>query len=94
MTTEKVGSSGSRPLAKFEIVVQQNEGIFGPLVSLSSQGTDNVIELEIGNKPQNRAVLATFIGDSAPEKSGHTLVCKGDCLVDGNPAKVAAYRKQ
>jgi hypothetical protein len=73
--------------------VQQQEGVFGPLTALGKEGSNNTITLEIGPSPTNRALLETFQGGQPPEKAGHALICSGDCLVNGQPAKVAAYRQ-
>ena len=92
MATETIPTPGSQSLADFQTVVQQNEGIFGPLQALASDGTNNSLTFEIGTTPAKRAILSTFDGASAPDKAGHTLICTGDCLVTGQPKKVAAYR--
>ncbi len=91
--TETRETTGNQSLADFETVVQQQEGIFGPLTALGKQGSNNTITLDIGPAPANRAVLATYASDAPPAKDGHSVVCTGDCLVDGQPAKVVAYRQ-
>jgi len=93
MAETTVGTPGSQSLADFQTVVQQQEGILGPLTALGKEGSNNTITLEIGPSPANRALLETFQGGQPPEKAGHTLICSGDCLVNGQPAKVAAYRR-
>lgn len=93
MADKTIGTPGNQSLPQFETVVQQNEGIFGPLKALGKQDKNNTITLEIGSAPDNRAILATYDGDAPPVKQGHSVVCKGDCLVDGKAAKVVAYRK-
>jgi hypothetical protein len=92
MADKTIGTPGNQSLPQFETVVQQNEGIFGPLKALGKQDKNNTITLEIGPAPGNRAILATYEGDAPPTKQGHSVVCKGDCLVDGKATKVAAYR--
>lgn len=91
--TETVEITGNQSLADFQTVVQEQEGIFGPLTALGTQGSNNTITLDIGPTPANRAVLETYEGDAPPAKDGHSVVCTGDCLVDGQPAKVVAYRQ-
>jgi hypothetical protein len=91
--TTTVETPGTQTLVGFQDTVQQQEGIFGPLDALGKKDENNTITLEIGPAPKNRAVLETYEGDNPPEKTGFDHVCKGDCLVDGQPAKVAAYRK-
>ncbi len=90
---ETVETIGNQSLPDFQTVVQQQEGIFGPLTALGKQGSNNTITLDIGSTPTNRAVLATYAGDAPPDRDGHSVVCTGDCLVDGQPAKVVAYRQ-
>ncbi len=92
MASKTVATPGSQSLAEFQKVVQQMEGIYGPLTALGKEGSNNTITLEIGTSPANRAVLETYEGKDPPAKPGYALICKGDCLVDGKPATVAAYR--
>jgi len=92
MASKTVATPGSQSLADFQTVVQQQEGIFGPLTALGKEGSNNTITLEIGTSPTKRAVLARYDGDTPPDRAGHSLICQGDCLVQGEPAKVAAYR--
>jgi hypothetical protein len=91
--TKTVETPGSQTLAKFQEVVQQNEGIFGPLKALGKNKQNNTITLDVGSTPNNRAILETYEGDKPPTKDGFDSVCSGDCLVEGKAAKVAAYRK-
>lgn len=93
MPDQEKKADGNLSLADFQTIVQQQEGIFGPLVSLRSGQGFNVIGLDVGDAPANRAILETFEADSPPSKDGHAIVCSGDCLVSGNPAKVVAFRK-
>ena len=92
--SKTIGTSGSQSLAGFQTVVQQKEGVFGPLIALGKQGSDNTITYDIGDSPAkaNRAVLDVYEGAEPPSKDNHTLICTGDCLVEGASAKVAAYR--
>ena len=90
---ETVQADGNMTIADFQTVVQQQEGIFGPLTALGKQGSNNTITFDIGSAPANRTVLATYEGDAPPARDGHSVVCKGDCLVAGQPAKVVAYRQ-
>jgi hypothetical protein len=92
MPSTTVASDGARPLGEFQTIVQQNEGIFGPLLALSSQGANNIITLEIGPRPAQRAQLELIGAGSAPTKPGQDLVCVGNVLVSALPVRVAAYR--
>jgi hypothetical protein len=86
-------SEGKLTLAEFELTIQQNEGILGPLTGLSSDSNGNIIELQVGPKPANRAVLRGVTGASPDDLPGHVLVCTGNCFVENRPTKIAAYRK-
>ena len=92
MPSKTVATSGSQSLAEFQTVVTQQEGIFGPLKALGKEGENNTITLEIGPSPANRVVLEEYKGEAPPTKSGYDLVCTGNCLVKGQPAKIAAHR--
>ena len=93
MPSKTAETDGNQSLADFQTVVQQQEEIFGPLTALGMQDSNNTMTFDIGPVPANLAVLATYAGDAPPAKDGHSLICKGDCLVNGQPAKVAAYRR-
>lgn len=86
-------SDGGKDLAYFQTIIQQEEGIYGPLLSLAAQAPNNLMTFTIGPSPDaaHRAILATFT-DHPPAKAGHLLVCVGDCLVSGAVARIAAYR--
>lgn len=92
MATKTVGTPGNQSLAEFQTVVQQQEGIFGPLKALGREDPNNTITLEIGSTPAKRAVLEIYEGDEPPDKPDHVRICKAICLVKGKPANVAAYR--
>ena len=94
MATAKEATPGSQDLPTFQTVVQQNEGIFGPLLSLSSAGVNNIMTFQVGPSPDtaHRAILDTYT-DHPPQKAGYTLICTGACLVSNAPQQVGAYRK-
>jgi hypothetical protein len=94
MSTHQEATPGSQDLSTFQTVVQQQEGIFGPLTALSSSGSDNVMTFQVGPSPDasHRAILLIFT-DHPPTKDGYNRICVGNCLVSGAPQKVAAYRK-
>ncbi len=91
---ETIETLGTQSLGVFQTVVRQNEEIFGPLVGLGKKDQYNTITLCIGTSPEpdKLAVLETYASDAPPDKAGYELICSGECLVDGKPAKVAAYR--
>jgi hypothetical protein len=93
MAEKPIGTPGSQSLLEFQTVVQQNEEIFGPLKALGKQGNNNTMTFEIGSSPATPAILATYDSDPPPAKAEHSIICKGDCLVEGKNTKVAAYRK-
>lgn len=94
MPSKTVGSPGSLTLAQFQTVIQQQEGIYGPLIALGSQDRDNLITLEITPAaPHHRAELETIGVGNPPQKQGYTLVCTGNVFVENQPVIVAAYRQ-
>ena len=90
--TRTVPTPGTQTLAEFQRVVQQQEGIFGPLKTLGREGENNTITLEIAPAPVNRALLEVYRNDQPPPKVGHTIICTAECLVEGQLAKIVAYR--
>src|SRR5215475_506390 len=74
MTSQVVASSSAKTLADFQTIVQQKEGIFGPLIALSSQQGNNWIVLEENPvKPANLATLQIIQQEPAPAVSGSTV---------------------
>jgi hypothetical protein len=94
MATAQEATPGSQDLSTFQTVVQQQEGIFGPLTALSNHGANNVMTFQVGPSPDasHRAILETYT-DHPPAKAGYVLVCIGSCLVSSVLQQVAAYRK-
>jgi hypothetical protein len=92
MRTRTIGTPGIQQLAAFQSVVQQQEGIFGPLIALGTWGQSNTMTMAIGPSPANRAVLEIYEGEAPLPRAGHAPICQGDCFVEGRPAKVVAYR--
>lgn len=92
-TTVRKAHDGAKPLSEFQAVVQQQEGIFGPLQSLSMQPPNNFMTLVVGPSPPpaERALLETYT-DHPPAKPSANLICVAECLVNGQSANVAAYR--
>ncbi len=84
---------GSLSLEDFETTVQQKEDINGFLKALGKDGDQNTFTIDRRRPPTNLAKLETYKGDEPPAKAGHSVVCTGDCLVDGQSAKVVAYRQ-
>ena len=87
-------SDGGHSLYNFQTVVQQQEGIIGPLVAIKREGENNAITLKDGKAPPNRSILEIYSTPEPPLKNGHNHVCNGICLVEGKETKVAAYRKK
>lgn len=93
MASETVATAASLSLFELQTIVQQQEEIFGPLIALGSQGQGNLITLEIGTTPSNRAQLEISVGEPPPQKPGHKVVCTGSVFVNSNSVNVTAYRK-
>jgi hypothetical protein len=93
MATAQEITSGSQDMANFQMVIQQLEGIFGPVISLSASGGNNVMTFQVGPSPdsQQRAILETF-ADHPPQRTDASLICVGTCFVSAVAQKVAAYR--
>ena len=93
MTIVQKACDGNQPLSYLQTVVQQEEGIYGPLAALMAQAPNNVMTLQIGASPApgKRAVLEVYEGHP-PEKEGHVLICIASCLVNSAIQSVAAYR--
>lgn len=95
MATVREATPGTQDLSVFQTVIQQQEGIFGPLISLANEGSNNIMTFQIGLSPDadHRAIIDTYI-DHPPSKNGFVLVCISNCLVSGAIKAVAAYRKK
>ena len=93
MATVREQTSGSQSLQQLQLVVQQQEGIFGPLIALNGSGAVNVMTFQVAPSPDNahRAILDAYAGHP-PAKSGFSLICIGNCIVGGAPQSVAVYR--
>ena len=94
MATVQEATPGSQDIGTFQAVVQQQEGIFGPLTALASQIPNNIMTFQVGPSPDtaHRATLTVFT-DHPAQKDGCVLICVGNCLVNGTPQSIAAYRK-
>lgn len=94
MATAREATPGAQDLPTFQAVVQQNEGIFGPLQLIATEGANNIMMFEIGVSPDadSRVILDTYTQHPAP-KEGFSLVFAGTCLVSGGAQRIAAYRK-
>lgn len=95
MATVREATPGTQDLSTFQTVIQQQEGIFGPLISLANEGSNNIITFQIGPSPDadHRVIIDTYI-DHPPIKNGFVLVCISNCLVSGTIQSVGAYRKK
>jgi len=79
------------------ITVQQGEGLVGSLLALSSCESFPPKRLtcfthEQANAPGQAIELHLCPGGAIPTIPGKTLVCKGNCFVDGEKRTVAAFR--
>ncbi len=92
MSTATVATQPDLTLKKLQLIVQQQEGIFGPLKQISIGNGRNVLEFEIAARPRVRAVLKVSEQDQPAPRKGFALVCHGDCFIAGKQTRVAAYR--
>lgn len=93
MPPAQVSTPGSQTLAELQVVVRQQEQIFGPLIALGTDGANTTMTFDVGTSPAEGPELATYTGATPPARPGFAVVCTGDCLVVSAPAKVVAYRK-
>jgi hypothetical protein len=93
MATAQEITPCNQDLPTFQTVVQQQEGIFGPLTALSQSGDKNIMTFQVGPSPDaaHRVVLEIYT-DHPPNRNGLTLVCVAACLVSSTLQNVAAYR--
>jgi len=92
MSTATVATQPDLSLRKLQLIVQQQEGIFGPLTQISTGNGKNVLEFEVRARPKVRAVLKVSDQDQPAPRKGFDLVCHGDCFIAGKQTRVAAYR--
>jgi len=91
---ERRETDGSSSLEELETIVQQMEGILGPLLTLGCQDGTNFLYFEVTTRlePERRARLVQY--DEAPNvPAGFVLVCAGACQVKDKRVRVAASRK-
>lgn len=94
MATAREATPGTQDLPTFQTVVQENEGIFGPLQLISTEGDNNIMTFLVGDSPdpEHRVILDIYTDHPDP-KQGYCLVYAGICLVSGAAKRIAAYRK-
>src|SRR5271157_141951 len=106
MTTAKsIGVKQDTSLSDLQMIVQQQEGLLGPLIALghgqlpASDGTTQqdvtilTVDMDQG-PPAKRATLEQAVGGQAAPLAGSTPICTGDCYVSGRIQTIAAYRPQ
>lgn len=77
--------------------VQQGEQLVGPLLAISScehfaPNRLTCFTHEHTDKPDKAIELLLCLGGTIPTIPGKTLVCIGNCFVDSELRKVAAFR--
>lgn len=92
MASQTVAAAGSSDLPTLQTIVQQNEGIYGPLIALGSSGADSLLTFNVGQTPAKRAELFVIAALPAPNRPGQTLICTGVVFVSSIQKLVAAYR--
>lgn len=95
MSTISRLTRGSIDLATLQTIVQQQEGIYGPLSGLAVQGTDieMIFDIDVSPDPAFRAVLMTYSGVDVPVLPGLTLLTANLLPLDGALTYVAVYRR-
>ena len=94
MSTKTLSIEPNHTLEEFQTTVQQQEGIWGPLLEMGNKDGENRLVMDITDSPQNRVVLEEYASDEPPEKSGYSTICNGSCYISGKIKKLAAYRLQ
>lgn len=90
---------GDADLATLQAIIGDLEGIFGPLLAITtappvapaSNATMNKLTFDVADSPAKTAVLQVYEGHP-PEVAGQTLICFGNAIVSSAPAMVAVYR--
>jgi hypothetical protein len=83
-----VVASPDLSLAEINTLIGQQESILGPLVTIGTDGTENLLIFDFNSEPPDRY---TFVG-TAPPPPGATLVAMGKMFISGQLRDVAAYR--
>lgn len=92
MASKLFRSDGSNDLNFLQTVVNQQEGIYGPLIALTSEIGQTYLVFQRGAPPNPRSVLATITGEPAPPRPPQSAACSGLCVLEGQEKWVAAYR--
>ena len=92
MASKLFRSDGSNDLTFLQTVVNQQEGIYGPLIALTSEIGQTYLVFQRGAAPNPRSVLVKIDGEPAPARPPQTVACSGLCVLGGQETWVAAYR--
>lgn len=72
-----------------ERVIQQQEEILGPLVSIGNDGISTLLTFDVEqDPPTNRALLRL----GSQEVTGAAAIFRGICFVNGRLQEITAYR--
>ena len=94
MATATVATDPDLSLKKLQLIVQQQEGIFGPLKQFKAGVLSNILEFEVTAIPRHRAILKTSGQVEPAATKGYVLLCHGDCFIAGKKTHVAAFRAE
>ena len=94
MATTQVKVEGRKTKSELQTIIQQQEGLFGPLAKLDSANGYTIVTLTVGRSPDKgkRVVLEIFDGPHPPGKAGYKIVCSGKCLIASALTQIVAYR--
>lgn len=90
--TRLMPTPGSQSLADLQTVIRQEEQAFGPLIAISPHDGNTWLTMADAAAPATPITLEKIGAGSIPDRPNHTLVCIGDCFLQGEQARVAAFR--
>jgi hypothetical protein len=82
-------------LAELKTIIEQTEALEGPLLAVSpyEHSATWLTFVRDASPAGEIAVELVSAGQSVPTKDGFSLVCIGDCFIEGVARGVAVYRK-
>ena len=82
-------ASRNLSLADIQTLVDQQESILGPLVSIGNDGNENLLLFDVEQDPPERH---PFIDTNIAPRPGAAVVATGKMFISGQLQDVAAFR--
>ncbi|MBI5461558.1 MAG: hypothetical protein HY941_05155 [Gammaproteobacteria bacterium] len=75
-------------------IIEDKETYGGLLVAISPYQASNTWITYANTTPPGKTILLKEInpGNAPPHIAEHTLICIGDCFIEGTAKRIAAYR--